>query len=98
MAVKLVLAGLVVAGVVSYTLGLGPFATRLEAVAENQGKALFLGPQARCGVCHLVNAPPPPGQPPGAPPAPPQSRAPAPELPPASLPPLPPLASHCTTR
>ncbi|MCA9715441.1 MAG: cytochrome-c peroxidase [Myxococcales bacterium] len=31
---------------------------------ENQGKALFLGPQARCGVCHLVNAPPPPGQPP----------------------------------
>jgi protein SCO1/2 len=44
MAAKLVLAGLVVAGVVTYTLGLGPFATRLEAVTESQGKALIGGP------------------------------------------------------
>lgn len=44
MAAKLVLAGLVVAGAVTWTLGVGPFATRLDAVAENQGKALIGGP------------------------------------------------------
>ncbi len=41
---------------------LAPFANFSDV--ENQGKALFLGGQARCGVCHLVNAPPQPGQPP----------------------------------
>ena len=41
---------------------LAPFANFSDQ--ENQGKALFLGAQSRCGVCHLVNAPPQPGQPP----------------------------------
>lgn len=42
--VKLVLAALVVAGAVAYTLGMGPFAGKLGAVAESQGKALVGGP------------------------------------------------------
>lgn len=29
--------------------------------AENQGKAIFLGPQGRCGACHLPGPPPGPG-------------------------------------
>ncbi|MEZ5904860.1 MAG: SCO family protein [Geminicoccaceae bacterium] len=44
MALKLVLAGLVVAGLVTWTLGIGPFSTRLEAVTASQGKALIGGP------------------------------------------------------
>ena len=34
---------------------------------ENLGKALFMGPQGNCGICHLATLGPPP--PPGTPPA-----------------------------